>query len=299
MLVKVLKVILLVTVLPQISFAKDHGAGNGGDYIQCSKSSELKEGKYFLDYLAAMMDPSPSWYLESTEEVIELLQNKIPELGNKLEEISRSYEDQLRDSRYVWKNMSPKDIADEDLSFDPPKGCEYTPTQLVLKRTFNDTRFYLFADRAKIEQIKKQKSWIFLHEVLWEYYDNAFEIRVVNEMIHDRANYHLTSEQFIQKINNAVSKVDYLTVGNFKMLTEAKKVFAKSFERKIESKLDYVPLWISTSYTTEEIKKVKEFSNKHYSDVEFLNREHKGEHKMYIEDIYWLIKRVVKDNPYK
>ncbi|MAX67400.1 MAG: hypothetical protein CME66_10735 [Halobacteriovoraceae bacterium] len=206
--------ILSLFILSSSTYARgDFGAGNGGDTVECSSNAEF-QGEYFLDYLVARMENPKEYYIDSFDRLIEKLEKKIPELALKVKELKEDYDHPDMKKANIWKNITPREIADENLLVYLPDGCDLEPTQLVIRRKVNKSTTYFFTDRSRMDAFKPQYSWIFLHEVLWSIYDNAFEIRVVNEFIHNLDNYDLSSMEFIQEINRLVSPKIY---GNYNL----------------------------------------------------------------------------------
>lgn len=233
MLKKLLIINVLVMSLAHVSYAKDHGAGNGGDTIECSSASaDIAQGVYFLDYLAALMDPSPDGYYQSLSEVVAFLNAKVPELGKALESISEAYESRSKTGKYVWKNFYPQEITDEEMTFIPPENCSVIPKQLVVRRSPNNNRAYFFASRDRMEQLKIQKSWIFVHELLWDYYDSAFDIRIVNEMIHSKSYRDQSSENFIEELYVSVKPQNFFTTSEYTFLEESEKYYQQAILNK-------------------------------------------------------------------
>ena len=210
---KTLAILLLATTVS----AGDFGSGNGGDTVTC-ENSEVYDGTYFLDYLDAIMRYPDAEYYESFERVLTALKEKVPTLGVELEAIKKAYDDEMRDGKYVWSDLSPTELADENLSYKLPEGCEMKPTQLVLRNSPNEYRSYYHAERERVDNLGSQQSWMFLHEVLWSFYDDAFDVRAVNELIHNKRYADYSSKDFIDEIKKAASPVHFVDWDEYQLL---------------------------------------------------------------------------------
>lgn len=220
---KVLKTIVIVSFLTVSisSVCAGHGK-EGGDVVTCSNSN-VYSGTYFLDYLAAKMANPEAKYLKSTAAVIKVLKEKVPLIGIEFEAIAEAYNNKMRKGRYVWKAIKPKEIFDEDLTFDMPEGCSYKPTQLVGRRSPSEDRNYYFFDKDGVKEIKGQESWMFLHELLWNYYGSAFDIRMINEFIHNEESSKLSSEEFVNEIKIMAAFQPFMNSDEYLTLIEAEK----------------------------------------------------------------------------
>lgn len=294
MLIKTIGTAMLVYGLSANVFAGDFGAGNGGDTVTC-KTNPTYKGTYFLDYLAAKMDSPSANYYNSTDEVIELLREKIPTLANRLETLRNSFKSASKKGQYVWKDMVPKEHADEDLSFQIPEGCEAAPTQLILRRSFNKDRVYLFAEKKKVETLSEQKSWAFLHEALWDIYDSAFEIRIVNEFIHNKENSKLSSKEFIAEINNAVSFKNFIDIDSYKLLVEAEDALLRYDMPDVLHGEAIDPSNMSHEQREDIVKLASRYANI-LDDIYVMNYSDMGYR---VDRVYHLSVSIVLDNRYR
>ena len=230
--------ILFGTILTQTTtvFAGDFGGGNGGDKVYCQENTQDYEGKIhghlFLDKLSAYMSGySNDEMYQSVAEVISNLKTKIPTLAIDLDKMVQAYKAKSRTGAYVWQKVTPTEINDENLFFKIPDHCEGSLKQVVIRTRYNSNRAYFRYNAKQMKNLEKQLSWVFVHELLWDHYNNADEIRLVNTFLHQKDFSELSSSNYILELNSIASRTNFISLAQFNLLSDA-KVLLQSLEEE-------------------------------------------------------------------
>ena len=208
--------ILVILCLTHLSsYARgDFGAANGGDKVLCRYQHYgiyyQIGGDLFLDKLVARMDGVKEKDLFSTtDEVIGHLIQKLPELAIKLKKILESYKSKKQDGEFVWKKGNPTNVSDENLFIELPNNCKGTLKQIVRRVRYNQERVYFYYAESEMKDLEDQLSWILVHEMLWDYYDDANEVRLVNNFIHQKKYANLQGWKFLNELNKVASRQSF------------------------------------------------------------------------------------------
>ncbi len=215
-----MKKLIMTTLLLLSTYTLAGDKGNGGDKVFCKKNLHGHEfrihGHLFLDKLVAHMEGYRDKELFSNiDHVLLNLRKKIPTLAIELEEIYKAYTSKSKRSKFVWSKGRPIDIKDENLLFELPLNCKDSLKQTVIRTRYNPERAYFKYSEKEMKNLSNQLSWVLLHELLWDYYDNADEIRLVNIFFHQKEFSKLSSVEYLRELNRTASKQHFISFENY------------------------------------------------------------------------------------
>jgi hypothetical protein len=210
-----MKMLLLALLFLQpVAFASGTVVGNGGDTIDCQASPEnALEGTYVLDYvLTYNFSNSNSDVVSqrSFEDLVAELEAKDTNLGASLRLFANEIENTDPTRHYLWRKLplGLQDLKDESITEIIPKNCmNYSQgnsqsvniRQIIIReKRPNITIFnYDFIQFQKISQNETQKSFILIHEWLWNIVTNAKDNRVINRYLHSQSFQEDSSERVL------------------------------------------------------------------------------------------------------
>jgi hypothetical protein len=202
--------ILLSGVLLTYSFSQAGGNGvsNGGDSVECVKSSlSPYVGFYNLDYLANIIArsslaaefskavPHGSPPEIQMQRVIATSKKTLPAFSEALQTYHDSLYQNSYSEPYSWK-MAPyglNEIDDENLHLSLPANCQqnghskpYIQT-IIRTQLPHQIQFTLFQTAfEKLDSL--QKSFLLMHEWLWSFTQDAEVVRNANAVLHSEWN---------------------------------------------------------------------------------------------------------------
>lgn len=197
---------LFLFILSQVHLVLADGHGKeAGHTINCTAANAEYPGLHFYDFLEAKTLYPERIYATNIQGLILALNEEIPSLARRLREMNDAFESEKQVGDYKWFNRKAKNISDAGFDYFI-EGCDRNAIQLIVNDKNNATVNRLFAKRSKIQKLEKEKSWIFLHEILWEFYDTTEQILIINEFIHNTKNYtdYSNSRLFLAELNMLV-----------------------------------------------------------------------------------------------
>ncbi len=177
--------------------------GNGGDVIRCSSlPGGEPEGLYFLDYLLARpLDPPQGLVDEndSIDRIVDLLRQRNPDLAGSLFEFKDWIGQSSLLAPYVWSpvHYGLIDIKDESVVELLPPTCSAQWQQAVVRSKIgNKTQFKYDIDVfSELQDSALQFSMLLVHEWLWQFADNAQQVRLANQFLHSSSTENLSAYQ--------------------------------------------------------------------------------------------------------
>ncbi|MBK7891421.1 MAG: hypothetical protein IPJ84_11405 [Bdellovibrionales bacterium] len=177
--------------------------GNGGDVIRCSSLPNGEaEGLYFLDYLLARPLDPPQGLLDendSIDRIVGLLRSRNPDLAGSLLEFKDWIGQSSLLGPYVWSpvHYGLVDIKDENVVELLPPTCGAQWQQAVVRSKIGSKIQFkydidVFSD---LQDSALQFSMLLVHEWLWQFADNAQQVRLANQFLHSRSTANLSAYQ--------------------------------------------------------------------------------------------------------
>ncbi len=179
--------------------------GNGGDVISCAQTGVVKKQLYALDYLLA--SPSkPLATFDVLNRVFETVRVRHPSLSTNLYRFIEELKSQKLTGTNVWSpvHFGLSDIEDEMIVEKLPPTCGVGPAatkqwqQAVVQSQVGSKRYYKYdADLlTELEAAPLQYSMLLVHEWLWQFADNALQVRLANQFLHEQGTSQLSAFEF-------------------------------------------------------------------------------------------------------
>ncbi|MBL7689151.1 MAG: hypothetical protein JNJ49_14040 [Bdellovibrionaceae bacterium] len=177
--------------------------GNGGDVIRCSSlPSGESEGLYFLDYLLARPLDPPQGLLDendSIDRIVGFLRSRNPDLAGSLLEFKSWIGQSSLLGPYVWSpvHYGLVDIKDENVVELLPPTCGAQWQQAVVRSKIGSKiQFKYDIDVfSELQDSALQFSMLLVHEWLWQFADNAQQVRLANQFLHSLSTANLSAYQ--------------------------------------------------------------------------------------------------------
>ncbi|MCX6125095.1 MAG: hypothetical protein NTV34_10175 [Proteobacteria bacterium] len=199
-------ILLIANCAPTSLFADTRN--NGGDVVVCRDSATSKfHGSYLLDYIvgAANSPGGESELIDDSSEVSTFFTINFPELGAELSQFIADAENQIGQApnwsaRYIWREarLGLNDLKDEVLVMPLPENCYESNGpdrfarlyQVVVRQEMPDARSVVMNYSpdiySKIADNGMQRSFLLIHEWLWNHADNADVVRNINWYLHSK-----------------------------------------------------------------------------------------------------------------
>lgn len=207
----VILVLLSFTLATATYAGGDRGAGNGGDAVRCTTDGKL----YALDYQLTLPKAGEDIAVaiaraKTAREILNVLQERldhIPDLGNSLRQFVQTMNnfDDWTQSR-IWRGSTNSlvDLKDEkmirtlDITCKPRRNANGTQPQLeqVVIRLETGITQYEF-NEVLMQELESaapyQLSFLLIHEWLWGLTTNIHVIRNVNQFLHSKKFFEVSS----------------------------------------------------------------------------------------------------------
>lgn len=205
-----------VLVIP-LDYAKAGDfVGNGGDVVLCSApqgaaiDDSPDSGLYALDYLLVSR-PDDLYQPKSLEDALDHVEEALAGAPVLLKSF-RSYRNLIGNSSLtkgirIWEinNRRPRELDDEDLTRELPENCRAKKNtdavkqdglhlgiyQAIIRRT-EGRYIYYEAYKPILDKLEDpnadplQASMLYVHEWLWDYAKNAYQLRKLNMLLHQQ-----------------------------------------------------------------------------------------------------------------
>lgn len=193
--------VLSITSLEARVFGHD---GNGGDTVYCDGSEEkFEKGHYPLDMIMAMninysskLKTYPADYglHDKMLAIIDDLSTKNSFMSQALNIFYIDFREQYlmfphespAGPRRFWyqTHTDPIEIADENLKVKLPKSCQKVAQAISRYNERGVSSFYVNKEDLDRKIRQAHFSWLIVHEFLWDFFDNAEDLRKFNSFLH-------------------------------------------------------------------------------------------------------------------
>lgn len=196
--------ILLMTPSAQV-FAFGGEVGNGGDVINCPAKSSGARQLYALDYLLAP-PAAPVAKLDILNQVFETIRVRHPSLSSNLYTYIAELKNEKLTGTNVWSpvHFGLTDIDDEMVVQKLPPTCGQGTgsrkqwQQAVVQTAVGAKRYYKYDSEllSELESQPLQYSMLLMHEWLWQFADNALQVRLANQFLHEQSTASMSAFEF-------------------------------------------------------------------------------------------------------
>lgn len=198
---------LFLTIAPiSNAFALFGGeVGNGGDVIACPGDAPGAIQLFALDNLLAP-PVRPLAAVDPLYRVSEKVRVRHPALSDNLFKFIGEIKNEKLTGTNIWSpvHFGLTDIDDEMISEKLPPQCGVGSgtkkqwLQAVVQTVIGSKRYYKY-DAGLLSELEKtplQYSQLLIHEWLWQYADNALQVRLANQFLHEESTGALSSFEF-------------------------------------------------------------------------------------------------------
>ena len=191
-----------------MQIASGSRVGNGGDVLKCGSNMLV------LDYYQAAKFGKNEFEIypygsnmEAVNSITQKLKHTFPKLGQSLEKFYLNFKtrEKFNESVFWVPEEELINIKDEVL-MSKIKDCVLVQAVIRLKTH----RTIYFFNRNIMDNLKKSKSqlsWMLVHEWLWDYIDNANDLRDLNHYLHSRLFLDAKEEEIKEYLNKFGFKI--------------------------------------------------------------------------------------------
>lgn len=214
--------VLIFSVCTSSAFAGgSFGVGNGGDIIRCP----VDQNYYSLDFILTknllgkdVQIVKTNSFQDSMSRIERLIAQKLPSLKKSFNEYVMSLNN-TSDTRlpYIWQNRRNLDDMNDEEYFRPPTTCQFVvgpPVevyQAIIRLDVGNSsdfkiHFLYDADVIALLNNNVQRSFLYVHEWLWNFTKTANQNRKLNYFIHSTAFESATAEEAEKYFNSTLLK---------------------------------------------------------------------------------------------
>lgn len=220
-----MKILALFILIPYLAFAKGHDQGNGGDIIECA--SEAKT--FSLDYVLAKevfgdnVNIVPvADHRASLLRIYKLIESKFPKLSPSFLQFIEDINNRSDSGKtYQWNTfgsltyLNDQHFTSLPLFCQPNKGETSKVIQAVIRQEVTtDPSFpqyqFLVAQGVFKRLDPLQRSFLYLHEWLWEFSSDVVQNRKLNYFLHSELMDQLSTEEIIETLHIYGVQLDQL-----------------------------------------------------------------------------------------
>lgn len=178
--------------------------GNGGDVVSCTGI----DGTAHLFTLDSILAPvqTPAMSLDPVHAIFEVVRLRHPALSLSLYDFVQQIRSENLTGENIWSpvHFGLTDIDDEMVVEKLPAVCGSSSgsakqwRQAIVQTAVGSKRYYKY-DAELLQEIEKspmQYSQLMIHEWLWRFADNALQVRLANQFLHEAGTATLSAYHF-------------------------------------------------------------------------------------------------------
>lgn len=210
-------------------------SGGGGDTVICNGKIRVLDSVTMEDASYLNIKVSENTELKLAE-IENHLRKTLPNLGGSLHDFVRVFKQKGDLSmNTLWIKGDVKNINDENLFVELPKGCDNLMQAIVRVKSPFKRYYYNQSTLTNLSKNKDELSWMLVHEWLRDFTDDAEDIRILNAYLHSE-NFLVQGETEVQGTVKALINNNY----NYTRLYSSIASYLKNRELELKKSLSEI-----------------------------------------------------------